>query len=225
MIDAVLFDLDDTLFPQEQWLDVAWRTVARHAVGIDEERFFFALRDVASEGSDRGRIIDRALERIGAVASVPPLVEIFRTCYVGRLDPYPGVARALWALRRRLPVGLVTDGDPAIQRSKLRALSLEDAFDAIVMSDDLGRMYRKPHPIPLLRAAKRLGVPPHRCVYVGDRPAKDVAAALAAGMRAVRVRTGEYASLPDDPPPWWSAADAIEAIDRLRSFTASPVLR
>jgi ribonucleotide monophosphatase NagD (HAD superfamily) len=44
-------------------------------------------------------------------------------------------------------------------------------------------------------------------VHVGDRPAKDVRGAAAAGLRAIRVRTGEYAALPDDPAPWRTARD------------------
>ena len=53
---------------------------------------------------------------------------------------------------------------------------------------------------------------------IGDRPAKDVAGAAAAGMRAVRVRTGEYANVGDDSievQPWRSAATLTDAADLL----------
>jgi putative hydrolase of the HAD superfamily len=111
-----------------------------------------------------------------------------------------------------MPVALVTDGDPEGQRAKLDALGLAAAFDAVVLSDELGRLWRKPEPRPFVLAASLVGVRPVDVVVIGDRPDKDVAGAQRAGMRAVRVRTGEYASVPDPEPPWRQAADVIEAV-------------
>jgi len=155
----------------------------------------------AAEGSDRGHIIDRALERVAMTnADVGRLVQTFRTYDPGRLPPFPGVVSALRRLRREVPVGLVSDGDPSIQRSKLCALGLDSEFDAIVFSDEHGRDSRKPHPGPFLRAAEELRVRPGECVFVGDRPDKDVTGAAAAGyIGAVRVLTGEYRHAPSVP--------------------------
>jgi len=66
MIDAVLFDLDDTLYPQAAWLEGAWNAVAAAApAGVDRAELRLALLRIASEGTDRGRIINRALESGG----------------------------------------------------------------------------------------------------------------------------------------------------------------
>ena len=113
---------------------------------------------------------------------------------------------------RDVAVGLVCDGDARIQRNKLRALGLESHFDIVVFADELGREHRKPSPVSLLAALTGLGVTARDAVFVGDRPERDVAAASAAGMRAIRVRTGKYAQLPDDPRPWATAPDAVAAI-------------
>jgi putative hydrolase of the HAD superfamily len=217
-IAAVLFDLDDTLYPQSAWLDGAWQRVAETATacGINGGALLRALHDVAAHGSDRGRIIDRALERIGARgAPVRLLVSAFRAHEARHLALYPGVRPALDEIRSLVPVAVVTDGDPEIQRSKLRSLGLTDAFDAVVISDECGRARRKPDPHALLLAASRLGVEPGACAYIGDRPGKDVAAARAAGMRSVRVRTGEYASVPDVPRAWLQVPDVATAVARL----------
>ena len=213
-VDAVLFDLDDTLFGQSDWLAGAWEAVATAAatMGVAPAPFLGALTAVAAEGSDRGGIIDRALDAVGAAAVAPaPLVAVFRSHRPARLDPYPGVFAVLASLRQRVPIGCVTDGDPAIQRGKLAALGLTDAFDVVVLSDELGREHRKPDPLPFRRAVTALGVDPARTVHVGDRPAKDVVGALAAGCVPVRVRTGEYADQPDDPAPWRAVADVVAA--------------
>jgi putative hydrolase of the HAD superfamily len=215
MIQAVLFDLDDTLYPQAAFLDAAWTAVAAAAApyGIDPDAFHAALTAVAAEGSDRGRIIDRALRRIGAGGvPVEPLVAAFRACAPARLPPHPGALEALAELRTVVPTGLVTDGETGGQRAKVRALGLDGLFDVVVYSDDLGRDRRKPHPAPFQHALALLGVPAAAAVMIGDRPDKDVAGAAAVGLRAIRVRTGEYANRPDQPTPWRSAPDVVAAI-------------
>jgi putative hydrolase of the HAD superfamily len=181
-----------------------------------------SLRAICAQGSDRGLIIDRALARLGhAEVAVAPLLARFRAHAPTQLTPFSGLVDALAALREQVAIGLVSDGDPTIQRNKLRALGLASHFDIVVFSDELGREHRKPSPVPLLAALLALGVDPRDAVYVGDQPDKDVAAALAAGMRAIRVRTGEYADRPDDPQPWATAPDAVTAIDGLLQLPAA----
>jgi len=215
VVDAVTFDLDDTLFPQSAFLAGAWDEVARAVPDpIDRSALRAALTAVAAEGSDRGRIIDRALERIGCRGSVDVagLVEVFRHHRPVRLDAYPGAAAAVARLRRRVPVGLITDGDVEVQVAKLRALGLTAAFDVVVCSDRFGRAQRKPSPVPFGAALRALGARPGRSVHVGDRPAKDVVGALRAGMAALRVRTGEYALAPDVERVQGSVPDVTAAV-------------
>lgn len=225
LIRAVLLDLDDTLYAQDEWLSGAWREVAKAAAGlsVDPAALESALVAVCAEGSGRGRIIDRALARIGASgAPVAPLLDAFRSYAPRSLTLYAGAREALSSLRRELPIGLVTDGDVGIQRAKLRALGLSEAFDVVVLSDAIGRQWRKPHPAPFDAALATLDVAAEDAVYIGDRPDTDVAGAAAAGMRAIRVLTGEYASRADDPVPWRNAADVVEAIELVRSVRRAP---
>jgi putative hydrolase of the HAD superfamily len=224
LIEAVLFDLDDTLFDQRCWLAGAWRavTIAGTAGGLEGSAFHAALVHVAAEGSAKGAIIDRALARVGAAsADVAPLVEAFKAHRPPRLPLYPGVRQTLERLRPGVALGLVTDGDPGIQRSKVDALGIADAFDVVVLSDELGRGRRKPHPAPFLAALNALGVDAGRAAFVGDRPETDIAGGNGVGLRTVRVRTGEYALLPDQPPPWRSAADVVEAVRTLEPLFAA----
>ena len=217
-IAAVCFDLDDTLYPQAAWLRGAWAAVAARAAadGVDEAAMRHALEDAAALGSDGGRIIDRALEGVGATeVPVGPLVEVFRRHDAGTLEPFPGVRDGLASLAARVPLGLISDGDPDIQRAKLEALGLVDEFSAVVWSDEHGRARRKPDPLPFELALELLGVNAREAVYIGDRPEKDVAGAIAAGLVAIRVGTGEWAAQPDDPRAWASVptvADAIELV-------------
>jgi putative hydrolase of the HAD superfamily len=214
VIDAVLFDLDDTLYAQREWLDGAWRTVAERATawGVDPGTLGRALRSVATLGSDRGGIVDTALRLLGRPdVPVAPLVDAFRSYAPARLEPYPGVTEALDALRRAVPLALVSDGYPPGQRAKLTALGLTCFFHAVVLSDELGRAHRKPDPLPFDIALRRLGVDAADAVYIGDRPTKDVVGATTAGLAAVRVRTGEWVNEPDDPRTWASVPTLVDA--------------
>lgn len=218
-VRGVTVDLDDTLFPQEQWLAGAWAAVAARAsdLGVDGDLLLPELVRIAAEGSDRGAIIDRALVAVGERPQpyVDRLVVAFRTHSPKHLDGYPGALAALARLRAAVPVVVVTDGDPAVQRAKTAALGL--AGVPVVISDELGgRHLRKPDPAPFRRALELLGVPAAEAVHVGDRPGKDVVGARGVGMRCVRVRTGEYAAL-EDPAirPWREVGSFAEAVDLL----------
>jgi len=222
---AVLVDLDDTLYPQASYLDSAAAAVglAAQAAGLDGTAVAAALRAELAAGSDRPGTIDRALAACGVPAGpaeglLPGLVAAFVAHRPVRLPTYPGAVEALAALRGRYPVGCLTDGNPAIQRAKLAATGLAEAFDAVVITDECGgRTARKPHPTGLRRAAELLGLPADRLVVIGDRPAKDVAVAAAGGARAIRVRAGEHAAAPDRPaavltvPDFAAAASALLA--------------
>ena len=100
-------------------------------------------------------------------------------------------------------VGLLSDGDPAVQGRKLDALGLRDAFDAIVVTGGLGPDAGKPSPRGYEEVLRRLGdTAPGESVYVSDNPAKDFLGARRAGMRSIRVRRagGIYAALEPETP-------------------------
>jgi putative hydrolase of the HAD superfamily len=149
---------------------------------------------------------------------VAALVSAFSCHAPAELPAYPGALAALDRLGALVPVVLVTDGNPRIQRAKIDALGLVPRLAGVVVSDELGgRAVRKPHPAAFERALALLGLPAAEVVHIGDRPAKDVAGARGVGMRCVRVRTGEYADLPDPAglDPWWTADSFAAAVARL----------
>ncbi|MFJ8039246.1 HAD family hydrolase [Kitasatospora sp. NPDC096147] len=216
---GVLLDLDDTLYPQAEFLAQTWTAVAAAGaeLGLDGPALRAALHRAAGAGSDRGGLIDAALAELGAdPASAPALVGVFRAFRPTRLTPYPGVAERLAALAALVPVVLITDGNPDQQRAKLAATGLGPALRAVVCTDEPhGRGHRKPHPSGFLHGLALLGCPAEDAVMLGDRPEKDVAGAQALGIRALRVRQGEYADRPDPDGLWRSAASTAEALDLL----------
>ena len=216
LIDAVLFDLDDTLYLQSSFLAQVWHHVAQVAAsesGRGAEEIEATLVGISAQGSDRGGIIDRAVEQLGISCPIEPLVEAFRTFTPTTLSLLPGARAVLDACAAQVPIGLVSDGVVELQRAKLAALGLEDSFDVVVLSDTFGREHRKPDPTPFLAALEALGTSPEATVFVGDRPDKDVVGAHSVGMRALRVHTGEYSQAPD-PEGCWASVPSIADVEQ-----------
>jgi 2-phosphoglycolate phosphatase len=103
---------------------------------------------------------------------------------------------------RRIAWGIVTNKATRFTSPLVRELAVTPA--CVVCGDSTPHL--KPHPAPLLLAAKELDLPPADCVYVGD-DLRDIQAARAAGMRCVAVEYGYHGA--DNPGPQTWNADAI----------------
>ena len=112
---------------------------------------------------------------------------------------FPGFDSVLEELERRgLPWGVVTNKPAWLTDPLLAILGLDRRARCVVSGDTLPE--RKPHPLPLLHAAELVGVPPARCVYVGDAQ-RDIQAGRAAGMTTLVAAYG-YLGADDDPGSW-----------------------
>jgi phosphoglycolate phosphatase len=106
----------------------------------------------------------------------------------------------------RLALGIVTNKPAWLTDPLLEQLGLRGRFACVVSGDTLSE--RKPHPMPLLHAAKLAGAEPEECLYVGDAE-RDVQAARAAGMPSLVATYGYLA----DGENWraWGGDGAIAA--------------
>jgi putative hydrolase of the HAD superfamily len=196
---AVVFDLDDTLYPEADYVRSGFRAVAQAAArlyGVPAAEAYRELEQLFREGV-RGDTFDRWLYVRGITADVNELVAVYRS-HAPAIEPFEEVPELLADLHERgMRLGLLSDGEPEIQYGKLDALGLREAFDATLVSGELGRDAWKPSPRGLIELAERLGVGPGDAVYISDNPAKDFKAARDAGMRSIRVRRegGVYSSL------------------------------
>jgi putative hydrolase of the HAD superfamily len=197
---AVVFDLDDTLYPERDYVRGGFRAVAAWAephLGVPRDQGFAELWRLFEEGV-RGDTFDRwlAAHGLGAAGLTERLVQVYRDHEPG-LAPFPGVRELLGALRGRCRLGLLTDGHLGVQQAKLAALRLAPAFDATIFSDEWGRAAWKPSTVPFAAVVRALGTEPAEVVYVADNPAKDFLGARRSGMSGIRLRhaDGEYAQL------------------------------
>ncbi len=176
-IRAVVFDLDDTLYRERDYVRSGLAVVARRLGGTDARarrleqwmwrRFLRGQRREMFQALSRR--FDLHLDR----ASIDELVRLYRR-HLPRIRPCRGVPDLLTALRRDgLKLGLLSDGYLPAQALKLQALGLGERFDAVVFTERLGRDAWKPSPRGFQTMRRRLGVPHRCCAYVADNPAKD----------------------------------------------------
>ncbi len=208
---AVVFDLDDTLYPERQYVLSGMRAVAAWAegeLGLPAERTLRELQGLFERGV-RGDTFNQWLRGHGLERDrlVQHAVQVYRD-HTPTIEPYAPVPDLLRRLGASLRLGLVTDGQQEVQRRKLAALGLEGLFQAIVYSDALGRDAWKPSPRPFRRVLELLGVPAHAAIYVADNPTKDFHGARAVGMATLRLR------LPDGLYRGLEPANAADAPDR-----------
>lgn len=210
---AVLFDLDGTLIDSAPDLGAAadrMRT-QRGLPSLPLERY----RPMAGAGA-RG-MLGVAFGITPEAADFPALREEFFQNYEARMldhtRVFDGVAELVQALRESgLRWGVVTNKSARFTDPLTRAIPLFDTAGAIVSGDTTP--FSKPHPAPLLEAARRLDVPATGCVYVGDDQ-RDIVAGRAAGMRTVAAAYG-YMGSDADVTLWQADAAIITPLDLLQ---------
>lgn len=194
---ALLIDLDDTMFPESSYVESGFRAVAQF---LEETRdlpadYSFPSMMAFLELEGRGAIFDRIIERFeirNSEGLVAECVDVYRA-HKPNIQAYEGVKGALADLSDRYALALVSNGLPAMQQRKLDSLGFEDFFDAVVFCDAINAP--KPATQGLKQALDRLGVFPQDCVFIGDNPNTDGMAASNAGVPYLRVRTERFGHL------------------------------
>lgn len=215
---AVLFDLDDTLYDQRQWLSGAFLLAGRYL----EEESGIPAREAQAElvalsnrfGSASGSLFNRLLASHG-IAEEPALIQaLILRFYEHRpetLEPYPGVRETLRVIQDAgLVCGLITNGRPDVQLAKVDALGIRESFTIVLVSGMFDDTWKKPASRMHRKALAELGVEGRACIAVGDNPGIDFIPARETGCFTVRVLKGEYASVIADP-----GTDADRTIDEI----------
>lgn len=227
-VEAVLFDLDDTLvnyrrspgevlelafaeagyeqfFPVEAYY-ARFEDYLQQTETLDDLRraCFADIAESVGRSPDDGIAVAEAFDRLRDPTNVEPL---------------PGAQQVPAELAADYRLGLVTNGAPSAQEPKLAGAGIADAFDARVFAGfDTAP---KPDREPFDRACSALGVEPTQAVMVGDSLASDVAGAQSVGMQAVQLAPDGAESEPTDAegsvaPDYriGALADLLELLER-----------
>jgi len=222
-IDLVVFDLDDTLFPERQFVDGGFRAAADYLarrVDVPAEKLLGDMIDLF-DANRRGGIFQEMLERNGIdPQSHSQLISELVETYRGHRPMLTLFDDARWALERLRPVrklAILTDGFVHVQSNKVAALGLEPMVNKIVYTDAWGVEARKPAPDGFMFLQNEFSIAPERCIYIGDNVRKDFVAPNRLGWRTAMVlREGgvydyDQEAIPPDGEPMWS----LRSLDEL----------
>ncbi|MEA5445764.1 HAD-IA family hydrolase [Gammaproteobacteria bacterium AB-CW1] len=216
-IQAISFDLDDTLWPVAPVITAAEQAVhdffASQAPTVAERFDVAGLRDLrvslARElphlAHDLSLMRRLSLERACQISGVStdlaePAFQVFFQAR-NRVEWYPDVAATLGRLAQRFPLVALTNGNADLQLT-----GLAEWFRFSLSAIEVGAA--KPDPAMFHAAADRLALAPEQILHVGDDPGCDLAGAHSAGFQAVLIdRQGRHKGLATKAPVITSLED------------------
>lgn len=180
LIEGVIFDLDDTLYSEKQYIRSGYTKVAEY-LGRSE-----ATEKLWGYFESGKPAIDCYLEDIGENDKKEGCLTIYRN-QMPDIQLYEGVRKMLYNLREKgIKIGIITDGRPEGQKNKLSALDLDSLVDDIIITDELGGVqFRKPNDISFRIMQNRWRIPFENMIYVADNPLKDFQAPHQLGMQTL----------------------------------------
>ena len=190
-LQAIIFDLDDTLYSEKDYVASGYRQISRLFLGHEQEVF----DQLWTAFTEKKNAIDIMLQAQGMYSDEmkEKCLRIYRY-QKPNISLYDGVVELLTELRSEgIKLGLLTDGRVEGQWAKIDALGLRDLFDEIIVTDEQAGhgdvlKFRKPNRICFEIMQRRLDVPFEKMAYVGDNQKKDFQAPQALGMKCIYFR-------------------------------------
>jgi putative hydrolase of the HAD superfamily len=205
-IKAVGFDFFGTLVEAKaeanHCISSICQKLHQHEINLSHDEFTRTYRAVASDQREVRRstqkevsnsiLLAETLKRLGydVEASSPPIVEAVEAYFKPwKLAVYEDAGRAVERLRSAYRFGLISNfTDTLFLRSSLHRLGLEDYFEFVLVSEEVG--WRKPHPLIFNRFLDLMGVEASETLFVGDDLRCDIFGAKNVGMKTAWIVRG-----------------------------------
>ena len=191
MVKAVIFDLDDTLISEKEYIKSGYRHIAEvigQRFNINKDQVYIDLFQLFRESPHN--VFNRLYEKYHIEYSKEMIIDLVNE-YRGHFPDvqyYDDVMQCLNELKvLGVKIGIITDGYAQAQRQKLKAVEADMYFDEIIVTDELGRDYWKPHPKAFEIIKERFGVSFDEMIYVGDNPGKDFYISTIYPIKTVRI--------------------------------------
>ncbi len=192
MIKAVVFDLDDTLYSEMDYVRSGFKAVATEIeklCGVVDA--YNKLLELFAES--REKVFDRYIANVRDITmTATQMVEIYRN-HEPNITLFKDAKQTLASLREKgYKLGIITDGEPSRQRKKISVLELADMVDEIIVTDELGgEEFRKPNSQAFELMCKNFAINANEMLYVGDNPKKDFAVKKVLPLKTAELFTSE----------------------------------
>lgn len=198
-----VFDLDDTLYLEREFVESGFKAASRRLFEKTGVKNFEETASNLFQSGRRNLLIHEAMQLLGLdfkVELTNELIEIYRS-HIPTISLLPDSIEFLSRARKESQLGLITGGRPETQRRKIEALRLMDTFQIVVFSGDRGENMDKPHPWSFAEFERNSNACKSQILYFADNPLKDFTVPMQLGWRITRVRREEgiYSSIEGSP--------------------------
>ncbi len=180
---VIVFDLDDTLFKEIEYLKSAFfsisRKIAMHA-NIEESLIYNTMIELYTS---KQNVFTEILRKFKTSYSIDDLIKLYRN-HTPNIVLSKEVHQVLNVLKEeKIPLGLLTDGRSLQQRSKIKALGLSEYFSEIIISEEFGT--EKPNKANYVFFENNLEGTDY--YYIGDNIKKDFITPNELGWKTIRL--------------------------------------
>ena len=194
---VLIFDLDDTLYPEINFVMSGFKAVAlwgQSTLKIDQRTSYSQMLEILNTFG-RGSVFDKWLAEHNVYSRkiAVEAVQVYRL-HIPHIS-LTADAKNILHKYSNFPLYLVTDGNKHVQARKIKALSLENSFKKIYVTHRYGVKHSKPSPYCFELIKNREQCNWSDMWYIGDNPQKDFVKIKEFGVKTVRVLTGAYSSV------------------------------
>ncbi|OPX96501.1 MAG: dUMP phosphatase [Syntrophorhabdus sp. PtaB.Bin027] len=217
-IEAIIFDLDDTLYEEIQFVHSGFQKVARYISNKYNYACNFVYNELLSDFNKgiREKNFDVLLKNLKINEDeLEHLIEIYR--YHHPIICLSNDSRVILPiLQNNYKLGLITDGYLLTQKNKIDALGVELFFDNIIINDS-AKGVDKFSEKPFRQMINAVDIFPHKSLFIGDNPNKDFFIPKKLGMHTVRIKRekGIYSNIPKNIKIDFEISNLLELIHLL----------
>lgn len=189
-IKAIVFDLDNTLYDEDQYFNAVHRKFAKR-IKVNATSLMKTYQDIKSGSND----IFGDILKYHHLYTVPLQEEYFRLYKTvdAMLALYDDAKRVVTMLQEKgYTLGIITNGIIEAQKNKVRCLGIEKYFHSIIFAREFGKEYEKPHATAFKHFLRLFNLSAAECISVGDTYKTDIVGAKQVGMQTMLLQREKH---------------------------------
>ena len=195
MLKLIIFDLDDVLFPEREYMNSGFKTISKILFSQKKEQEQIIQKMLNFYEKNPKRVFNNLASEMKIkteqeIEFVKKMLTIYRN-HKPTIKLYSDVLPCLKRLHNeKIFTAIITDGREKSQVLKIESLRLKNKIDKIIINDSLGpnRRFWKPNPHPFQLILKEFQVKPLHSCYIGDNIQKDFDAPAKLGMHTILIK-------------------------------------